>query len=107
MGLIVNVYTTRESYDCTRNGVTNRFNKLCVVNVDGPFEPDEKTPAVELVRGAVEGIAVLKPLEAKGQWTMFGGNYAGCSDSRFSNAVEKIIGHRFYGAVPVHDRVES
>jgi len=38
---------------------------------------------------------------------MFGGNYASTSDSRFGEAVEKIIGTRFYGAVAVHDRVEG
>jgi hypothetical protein len=107
MGIIVSVYTDKSSdYDCTCNGVTNRFDRLCVVNVEGPFEPDATTPAVTLEAGAMDGIAVLRPIEAKGNWTMFGGNYASTSDSRFCSAVEKICGHRFYGAVAVHDRVE-
>jgi len=106
MGLIVNVYASRDGYDCTLNGVTNRFDQLCVINVDGPFEPSDDCPAVRLEKGAMDGIAVLRPIEADGQWTMFGGNYAATSDSRFSRAVEKITGHRFYGAVPVHDRIE-
>jgi hypothetical protein len=38
---------------------------------------------------------------------MFGGNYAGTSDSRFKDAVENLIGTRFYGAIPVHDRYET
>ena len=37
---------------------------------------------------------------------MMGGNYAATSDSRFSDKVEQMLGHHFYGAVPIHDRVE-
>lgn len=33
----------------------------------------------------------------------FGGRYVGTSDSRFSTLIEKATGHRFYGAVPLHD----
>jgi hypothetical protein len=108
MGMIVSVYTDKGSdYDCTCNGVTNRFDRLCVVNVEGPFEPSDSCPAVTLEAGALDGIAVLRPVEAGSNWTMFGGNYASTSDSRFSRAVEFICGHRFYGAVAVHDRIES
>lgn len=108
MGLVVSVYSHKGSdYDCTCNGVTNRFDTLCVVNVDGPFEPMEDRPAVTLEHGALPGTAVLKPVECEGSWTMFGGNYAGSSDSRFNRAVENLTGNRFYGAIPVHDRVEG
>ena len=108
MGLVVSVYTNKgRNVDCSCNGVTNRFDSLCVVNVDGPFEPMPDRPAVELVAGAMDGIAVLKPVEAGNRWTMFGGNYAGSSDSRFARAVETITGNRFYGAIPVHDRIEG
>jgi hypothetical protein len=37
---------------------------------------------------------------------MMGGNYAATSDSRFSDKIEEMLGHGFYGAVPIHDRVE-
>ena len=37
---------------------------------------------------------------------MFGGNYGATSDSRFSEKVEEMMGSSFYGAVPIHDRVE-
>ena len=108
MGLILSVYTDKGSNrDCTCNGVTNRFDRLCVVNVDGPFEPSNDCPAVVLKRGALDGIAILRPVEAKSRHTMFGGNYASTSDSRFSNAIEAITGQRFYGAVAVHDRIEN
>ena len=107
MGMIVSVYTSKDSdYDCTNNGVTNRFDRLCVINVEGPFEPDENTPAVYLDKGAVDGVVKLVPLETGTRWTMFGGNYATTSDSRFSAAVELLLGQKFYGAVAVHDRME-
>ena len=108
MGMIVSVYTDKSSnYDCTNNGVTHRFDRLCVVNVEGPFEPSDDCPAVYLDKGAVDGIAILRPIESKNRWTMFGGNYASTSDSRFSAAVEEMCGQKFYGAVAVHDRVEG
>ena len=46
------------------------------------------------------------PEECKGKQTMMGGNYAATSDSRFSDAIAARLGHNFYGAVPIHDRVE-
>ena len=39
-------------------------------------------------------------------WWMNGGNIASTSDSRFSQACERLLGHRFYGAVHIHDRTE-
>lgn len=38
---------------------------------------------------------------------MFGGTYAGTSDSRFATRVEMALGQSFYGALAVHDRHES
>ena len=110
MGINVSVYKDADSnYDCTCNGVTNRFTRLNVVNVDGPFDPSDDCPAVKLVKGNLPGTVKIVPVDEleKGSWTMFGGNYAATSDSRFSEAIEKIVGGRFYGAVPVHDRVEN
>jgi len=37
---------------------------------------------------------------------MAGGNYA-VGDSKFDEAVEKLLGTKFYGAVAIHDRFES
>jgi hypothetical protein len=110
MGLNISVFKDSSSnYDCTAGGITSRFNRLCVVNVNGPFDPTDDTPAVMLVKGNMPGTVKIVPVEEldKGSWTMFGGNYAATSDSRFSQAIEKIVGGRFYGAVPVHDRVEN
>jgi hypothetical protein len=38
---------------------------------------------------------------------MAGGNFGSTSDGRFSEACRKLLGHDFYGAVPIHDRFES
>jgi hypothetical protein len=108
MGLRVSVYRNAEfDENHTNFGVTGRFKSLTVVNIEGPFEPTLESPGVKLVRGAMSGIARIVPIEVEHRCTQMGGNYAATSDSRFSEAVEKIVGTRFYGAVPVHDRVES
>ena len=107
MGLIVDVYRgASNNIDCSMNGVTKRFTRLCVTNVEGPFEPDKKTPAVKLVEGNLPNTVKIVPDEVGDQWSMFGGNYAATSDSRLAEAVEKITGHRGDGIVAVHDRVE-
>lgn len=114
MGMIVNVLRSASYGDCTNNGVSAQFDQLCLVNVDGPFDPSDTAGAAMLVKGNVDGIVVIKPAfeeddgsyHVTNQWVMMGGNYAATSDSRFSQAVERILGDRFYGAVAIHDRVE-
>jgi hypothetical protein len=103
MGLIANVYRsgrlvleaphTMTFQDCTINGWSVNFDRVCVVNADGPFEPDEKHPAVLLVKhrslaGAVH--AVLEAHAHANKWTMAGGNYLASSDSRFWELCEKL-----------------
>ena len=110
MGLLVNVYKDASSkYDCTNGGVSSRNIKgLCLTNVDGPFDPCDEYPAAKLVKqtfGFGSSVKVI-PEEAEGKQTMMGGNYAATSDSRFSDKVAQMLGHHFYGAVPIHDRVE-
>ena len=108
MGLLVDVYKNGK-YDCTNGGVSARNIKgLCLTNVDGPFDPCEEYPAAKLVKqtfGFGSSVKVI-PEEAEGKQTMMGGNYAATSDSRFSEMIEYFLGHSFYGAVPIHDRVE-
>jgi len=108
MGLLVDVYKNGK-YDCTNGGVSARNIKgLCLTNVDGPFDPSDDYPAAKLVKqtfGHGSSVKVI-PEEAEGKWTMMGGNYAATSDSRFSDKIEEMLGHGFYGAVPIHDRVE-
>ena len=120
MGLIVNVYRAAGYGDCTNGGLSSRFDELCLVNADGPFEPSEKCPAVIMeshYKGCLrivpvilqsppsgEGIAIWAVDKTK--WYMAGGNYAATSDSRFNELAAKLLGHTFYAAVKIHDRVE-
>ncbi|AGR48019.1 hypothetical protein PHIM7_300 [Sinorhizobium phage phiM7] len=112
MGLTVNVYKSG-TYDCTLNGISSRTDRICVVNMSGPFEPDESTPAAILVVNPV-GNPVIKPAiqrESDGEWVvapgwwMNGGNLAASSDSRFGEAVRKL-NPGFYGGLYIHDRQE-
>ena len=83
---------------------------LCITNCDGPFDPCEDYPAARLVVRSIMGRKIVnivpeEELEKK-SWTMMGGNYGGTSDSRFGDKVEEMMESAFYGAVPIHDRVE-
>lgn len=112
MGLIVSVYRNQD-VDCTNGGISSNAKGLCIINIKGPFEPNESYPAAMIVKHpTVKGIVRIVPAYYDGyNWyedlgTMAGGNYAATSDSRFTRAVEAITGHPFYGAVSIHDRVE-
>ena len=49
MGLIIQVYRNADdSYDCSNNGVSKRFSRLCVTNVEGSDEPSKDCPPVKL-----------------------------------------------------------
>lgn len=126
MGLNVNVF--RDSLgDCTNGGVSSKVDRLCVVNIDGTAVPSPDCSPVILEshgRGIVRLVPAV-PAELPdvvrlgvdyykngawardGRWLMFGGNYAATSDSRFTEAAERLLGHRWYGAVAIHDRYES
>ena len=116
MGMLVSFYRDAGSdYDCSRNGESVRFVECCVVNVDGPFEPYDDRPPMMLVDDLPTGKPYPKVVpaelvdgawERKPGWIMFGGNYAGTSDSRFCRAVDALCGVRS-SVVPVFDRVES
>ena len=104
MGLLISVYRNSEFGDCTNNGISNRYNKLCVTNVEGPFNPDENTPGVKLVAGPFNSVR-LECQNEKGLHTMMGGNYGGTSDSRFADKIKELCGARF-NIAPIHDRIE-
>jgi hypothetical protein len=109
MGLLVSVYRNAElTGDCTMNGVSKRYTSLCIINADGPFDPSDDAPAAKIVMNP-GGTAVIKAVEDinSEKWTMFGGNFAYTSDSRFAEAVANIVGKRIYAAIPIHDRIEG
>lgn len=85
--------------------------RVVVLNVDGPFERKPGEYAVILRPGyGGRGTCVAVPVDAEGKQipgTMKGYSYISTSDSRFREAIEKITGSAFYGAVALHDRLEN
>ena len=96
-----------KGYDCTNGGVSSKADAALVIGAGIPeiFEAGDM-PVLILAMGNMPGCAKLIPAEGPDRHPMFGGNYGACSDSRFCQAVEIIVGGRFYGAVPIHDRFE-
>lgn len=93
--------------DCTNGGVSARAQKLTVIHPDLPAssEASEDAPAVLLTQGNGRRRWILVPMEGQsekvGPSGMFGGNYAGSSDSRWVD----LVGDP--GMVPIHDRSET
>ncbi len=57
--------------------------------------------------GAVSLRPLTVPVGRQGDvGPMVGGNYA-VGDRAFNEAVERLLGTKFYGAVAIHDRFES
>jgi hypothetical protein len=107
MGLTVYVYRDQSLGDCTNNGISNRYSRLCVENIDGPCEPSASIPAVRLEQHQRGCLRIVPVAERDAyRWLMFGGNFAATSDSRFGQKCEELLGHPFYGAVKIHDRIE-
>lgn len=107
MGMIVSVFRCHLG-DCSNNGASARHDQLTVTNIEGPFEPTPERPAAKLVRHrTMPGHCYIVPDEVGGRWSMFGGNYAATSDSRFHEAVRALVGTTGGFAVGIHDRVEE
>jgi hypothetical protein len=116
MGITVDIYKRDMSdsflgdgYDCTNGGESSYAKGFTVINCEGPFEPNDDYPPAELIcEEPIGGRKCLRlvPVSKKEKWTMFGGNYATTSDSRFCRLCDELIGGNFYGAVAIHDRVE-
>ena len=108
MGLTISIYRTAHLGDCTNGGVSATADEALVIGdgIDGISEAHGR-PVLRLVKHGTMKIAYLVPVGLENKWTMFGGNFGFCSDSRFRQAVGKICGYQFHGAVPIHDRVEG
>tara|TARA_R110002020_G_C16156933_1_gene763088 strand:- start:538 stop:885 length:348 start_codon:yes stop_codon:yes gene_type:complete len=115
MGLTINIFKCNRRADCTNGGASSRdIEGFCITNVNGPFNPCDDYPSAELVLQEFYGRKTVKIVpthiqegrQTSSQNYMFGGNYGASSDSRFSEKIESMIEHSFYGAVPIHDRAE-
>ena len=112
MGLLLSVMKHVRGSDCSNNGISANADCLCVVNISGPFEPDENNPAA-ILETSKHGVVRLVPAEmyagawrAVPKWFMNGGNVAATSDSRYAEAIGKL-GVPHGCAVPIFDRLES
>tara|TARA_S200002703_G_scaffold74073_4_gene63960 strand:+ start:3442 stop:3765 length:324 start_codon:yes stop_codon:yes gene_type:complete len=107
MGIKVSVFRHGQ-YDCTNGGISSKATELCIVNLPGSAEPSEDCPAARLIVRSPCGNPILSIVpDGEERWTMFGGNYAACSGNGFSEACSKALGHAWYGAVAIHDRIEG
>lgn len=111
MGLIVDIYRNADRYtDCTNGGISSKVTQLCVINVDGPFEPTDNAPAVKLLPGPFNSVRLVPAelADSYGVGVMYGGNFASTSDSRFGQAIAKLTEQRHAdGVVKIFDRVET
>ncbi len=89
MGLMLSVYRDASGSDCTNGGVSSQFDRACVVNVDGPFNPSIDCPAVALRVGPGKNNPILLPVAGAAR------GFAG-----------PMFGVRFR-VVPMFDRFES
>jgi hypothetical protein len=132
-GLILDIYRSHYS-DSSLDGISSRADRCTLVGtIEGEaqvakplpgdsrvFQERDNAPAVALrytgAPGASRSAVCLVPVtfddrsgeyRAVDSWTMAGGTYAGTTDSRFSALVHRMLGHYFYGLVPVHDRIEN
>lgn len=106
MGLRVYIY--RSDYDSTLNVFHGR-SVITLVNADGPFAPDDDAPAARLDRGPL-GDPVIVPVDTPSDrpaGPFAGGTYGATSDSRFDDAIRRVSGRSFHGAVPIHDRFDT
>jgi len=103
MGMLVTVYRANHG-DTTNNGISSQYDELIVKEVSGPFNSGDDRELTLTVdsRGNPKLIPASIP---EGKWVMFGGNYAGTSDSRWGQALRKLLGYD-PRVVPIFDRVE-
>lgn len=75
------------------------------------FSPREGHPAATLMvrrRGGEVLLHVVPVLpDREPTRAMMGGCYVATSDSRWARLLESLLGHGFYGAVPLHDRYKD
>ena len=109
--LAVDVYRNGyRQFDCSNRGISLCFNQLYLECEDGNLTIDElnnKNAIIKLYYGPLHTVIARPAIsEFDGKWYEFGGNFIYSSDSRFTDAVSRLLGHDFYGAIPVHDRTE-
>lgn len=110
--IVRNVSVLRGKYTSSNGGVSDQYDSVTVYpQGTSPSEVERVTDAVTLEYGNLAGTVIAVPLNQPEHPRVVGpmasGAYIATSDSRFREAVEKMLGHRFYGAIPLHDRFET
>lgn len=122
MGLIASIYRDSAA-DFSDGGVSSGYQRVCIVNIDGPFQPTANAYPVMLVPGNLPGtVKIVEAVDSYDlgvEWEakrisnrvgpMMGGTFIHTSDARFGRAVADLIGGSPYGVGPVafHDRWET
>lgn len=118
-GLPVSVYKDGSGYDCTRNGISSRYDRLILIGegIEGFREVDLDNPpenVVHLVKRNIGGREYMHVEPLDGQyskaenrkwymadenfkWYMAGGNFVFTSDSRFPCDYPLSIHDRYEG----------
>jgi hypothetical protein len=107
MGLSAGIYRNNKYGDSTNGGISKGVDRVTIVNLAGPFDPSDESPAVKFKEHMGEIIAVpADPAIGKGLiGPMFGGNFLYSHDSRFSEYLKRF---GLTGApVRIHDRFET
>ena len=91
--------------DTTNNGVSNQYDQFVVTNLEGPFAKSDTAAELRLEVDSRGNPKLIPTSIPEGKWVMFGGNYAGTSDSRWGQALRKLLGYD-PRVVPIFDRVE-
>lgn len=105
--LRIYVYRNAVLGDCTNNGISAKHDSLLVLCDKGNWDVDMADAPENLVKLVErkydnQRFFHLEPVNpAAGAGWMAGGNFAGTSDSRFSDMTG------FYGAISIHDRDET
>ena len=110
----LHVYILQPSLGNSSNGgLSSRCASVTLVGetVSGPFEPDDASPAVKLVKRVINGEVVIhaepvQPVRPGNIGYMAGGAFIHTSDSRFGEAL-RALGHSGYCAISLHDRQET
>lgn len=100
-----------EGQDFSNGGLSSKTN-TCYIECEEGYIEESRVPQDQIVKlelGAFGSIHLvpIKEVPKNNVGYMFGGCYVSTSDGRFDKMVEKLLGHRLYGAVALHDRTET
>ncbi len=94
-------------------GTVDHLGRLVAVPAEARVSKIDDSPpiALKLHNGFVVAVPLIESppgfLVLPQHGLMFGGAFVYSPDARFRDLVNDLLGHRFYGAVPLHDRREG